>query len=330
MNNIYPDVMNILHLEYDQYPAEAIQALVAQHQVESFHCSDQEELYDKLTKENYEVIFTRLGLMIDKRAIDLQPQLKYVVTSTTGLNHIDTKTTAAKNIRVISLKGESEFLANVKSTAEHTWGLLLALIRHLPAAVKSVAEGNWNRSIFLSDELDGKKIGIIGYGRLGKIVARYAKAFGMEVRVHDHTPEHYKNHIDIVPCGLEELLKTSDVVVLLISWSEDNTNFMDAAKFGLMKEGAYFINPARGELVDEEALLDALQSQKIKGAALDVLWDDSSWATQAKGSSALRAYQRENANLLITPHMGGYGKDSIAKTRNFVTNKFLSLTKIKQ
>jgi D-3-phosphoglycerate dehydrogenase len=319
--------MNILHLEYEQYPTEAIQALSELYQVESFQCSDQEELYKKLAANKYDVIFTRLGLMIDQKVIDLQPQLKYVVTSTTGLNHIDTKAAAAKNIQVISLKGESEFLAHVKSTAEHTWGLLLALIRHLPAAVQSVSEGNWNRSIFLSDELDEKKLGIIGYGRLGKIVAQYAKAFGMEVLVHDHTPEHYNGHTHIVPCTLEELLKISDVVVLLISWSEANTDFMDAEKFGQMKEGAYFINTARGELVNEEALLHALQSKKVKGAAVDVLWDDSSWSTHAQGSSALLKYQREYSNLLITPHMGGYGKDSIAKTRNFVTNKFISLAK---
>jgi D-3-phosphoglycerate dehydrogenase len=117
------------------------------------------------------------------------------------------------------------------------------------------------------------------------------------------------------------------VVVLLISWSEANTDFMDAEKFGQMKEGAYFINTARGELVNEEALLHALQSKKVKGAAVDVLWDDSSWSTHAQGSSALLKYQREYSNLLITPHMGGYGKDSIAKTRNFVTNKFISLAK---
>lgn len=328
MNNILPEVMKILHLEYDQYPDKAIQTLTAQHEVESFECEGQDALYKKLATEKFDVIFTRLGLMMDEQAMDLQPQLRYIVTSTTGLNHIDTKAAAARNIQVVSLKGESEFLASVKSTAEHTWGLLLSLIRHLPGAVKSVSEGNWNRSIFLSDELDEKKIGIIGYGRLGKIVARYAHAFGMEVLVYDHTPEHYAGHTNIIPSTLDTLLKTSDVVVLLISWSEANTNFMNEEKFNSMKEGVYFINTARGELVDERALLKALESGKLKGAALDVLWDDSSWSTHAEGSLALRNYQRTHNNLLITPHMGGYGKDSIAKTRNFVTNKFISLAKI--
>jgi D-3-phosphoglycerate dehydrogenase len=321
--------MKILHLEYEQYPVEAIRLLESRHEVEAFACATQDELYQKLARDQYAVIFTRLGLMLDQHSMNLQPGLQVIVTSTTGLNHIDTAAAQSKKINVISLKGETEFLANVKSTAEHTWGMLLSLIRKLPEAIASVAEGNWNRAPFLSDELDGKKIGIIGYGRLGKIIAQYAQAFGMDVLVYDHTPEHYTGHDDlIIPCSLEQLLTHADVVVLLISWSEANNNFMNAKKFNTMKPGSYFINTARGELVDEAALLQALESGRIKGAALDVLWNDSAWSERMEGSQALLDYQRTHSNLLITPHMGGYGKDSIAKTRNFVTNKFLSLAKL--
>lgn len=319
--------MKILHLEYDQYPPEATRLLAEQHVVEAFTCATQDELYQKLAADQYAVIFTRLGLMLDQRCMDLQPGLRYIVTSTTGLNHIDTTAAQSKNILVISLKGEAEFLANVKSTAEHTWGLLLSLIRQLPAAFTSVAQGNWDRAPFLSDELDEKKIGIIGYGRLGKIVARYAKAFGMTVLVHDHTPAHYQGDAVVTPCSLDALLTQADVVVLLISWNEVNNNFMDSEKFSRMKPGSYFINTARGELVDEAALLHALESGTINGAAVDVLWNDSAWSARTGGSEALLNYQRTHSNLFITPHMGGYGKDSIAKTRTFVTNKFLSLIK---
>lgn len=319
--------MKILHLEYDQYPPEATRLLAAQHSVEAFTCVTQNELYQKLAADQYAVIFTRLGLMLDQRCMDLQPGLRYIVTSTTGLNHIDTVVAQSKNISVVSLKGEAEFLANVKSTAEHTWGLLLALIRNLPAAIDHVQAGGWDRVPFLSDELDEKKIGIIGYGRLGKIVARYAKAFGMTVLVHDHTPQRYEGHTDIIPCSLDTLLTEADVVVLLISWNEANNNFMDSKKISRMKPGSYFINTARGELVDETALLHALELGKIKGAAVDVLWNDSGWSARTGGSEALLNYQRTHSNLFITPHMGGYGKDSIAKTRDFVTRKFLSLEK---
>lgn len=317
--------MRILHLEYDQYPDEAIRLLERHHEVEGFVCTSQENLYQKLAADHYDVIFTRLGLMLDQRSLNLQPQLRYIVTSTTGLNHIDAAAVKSKNISIISLKGEAEFLANVKSTAEHTWGLLLALIRNLPSAIDHVNAGGWDRSPFLSDELDGKTLGIIGYGRLGKIVANYGIAFGMSVLTHDHHTYNYQGHTHIKSCDLEELLQRSDVIVLLISWSPENENFLDRHKFNQIKSGAYFINTSRGELIDEQALLDALVSRKIKGAALDVLWNDSSWSDSFKGSTALHEYARTNHNLLITPHMGGYGKDSIAKTRTFVTQKFLSL-----
>lgn len=316
--------MKVLHLEYDQYPKEALIRLEEKVPVESFACTDQQLLLSKLAQQSYEVIFTRLGLMLDEEAMRLQPSLKYIVTATTGLNHIDVEAATRRGIQVVSLKGESEFLAQIKSTAEHTWGLLLSLIRKLPAAMEHVKAGGWDRQPFLCDELDGKTLGIIGYGRLGKIVAKYGVAFGMHVLVHDRQPENYAGHTHVQPANLKTLLENADVVCLLISWSEENNAFMHSDRFREMKTGAYFINTARGELVDEQALLGALKSGKVKGAALDVLWGDSAWAGKTAGAFALLDYARQNPNLLITPHMGGYGQDSIAKTRTFVTNKFLS------
>lgn len=319
--------MKILHLEYDQYPKEAIRQLEKVADVEAFSCADQDALNEKLSLSQYDVIFTRLGLMMDEKAILLQPDLKYIVTSTTGLNHIDEKSASALGVSIVSLKGESEFLANVKSTAEHTWGLILSLIRNISGAIDHVRQGGWDRNPFLSDELDGKTLGIIGFGRLGKIVAQYGIAFGMRVLVYDHHPKKVEGHILVEPVELDKLLIEADVVVLLISWSPSNEKFMDLEKLSKMKSSAYFINTARGELVDELALLRILESRKIKGAAVDVLRNDSAWPNRIDESSGLYAYAKSNHNLIITPHMGGYGKDSISKTRNFVTDKFLSLVK---
>jgi len=316
--------MKILHLEYSKYPAEAITRLESSHSITNADCSNQEELYSLLSASQYDVIFTRLGVMMDSKAIHLQPGLQYIVTSTTGLNHIDTDACAERNVKVVSLKGESEFLAAVKSTAEHTWGLLLALIRNIPGANSSVMEGRWDRIPYLADELDTKTLGIIGYGRLGKIVARYGGAFGMRVLAHDHNPGKI-TQAEVVPAALDTLLSESDFVLLLISYSKENEKFMDASKFNKLKHGSYFVNTSRGELVDEDALLAALQSKKIKGAALDVLNDDSGWCGTVEGSLGLLNYARQHQNLLLTPHMGGYGKDSIARTREFVTTKFLKL-----
>lgn len=315
--------MRILHLEHSRYPSEMLDQLAGSFELDLFDCGDQGTLYARLKERQYEVIFARLGLMIDKRVMDFQPHLAFIVTPTTGLNHIDVEEANSRGIEIISLKGESEFLSNIKSTAEHTWGLLLSLVRHIPAAHKEVLNGSWDRSNFLSDELQGKTLGIIGYGRLGKIVAQYGITFGMDVLVHDKVEAGHLA-LPLRRTSLQSLLLESDFVVLLISWSLENENFMNDNGFRLMKDGSYFINTSRGELVDENSLLNALQSGKLRGAALDVLRNDSSWDGKVNGSDKILEYARRHSNVIVTPHMGGYGKDSIAKTRTFVTEKFIS------
>ncbi|MCF8494919.1 MAG: hypothetical protein K9G65_05990 [Rickettsiaceae bacterium] len=317
--------MRLLHLEYKQYPVEARNILDEMGEVVPLEVVLQSDLIQFLKKDNhFDTIFTRLGLMISEEVIDLLPNLKYIVTSTTGLNHIEVKYAEKKGIKVISLKGEFEFLANIKSTAEHTWLLLLSLLRHHVSSVKDVIDNkNWNREPFLSDEVDGKTIGIIGYGRLGKIIAKYAKAFSANVLVNDVTESSIKN--DIQFSSLEFLLKNSDIVFLMINYSDENLAFFNEEKFLMMKKGAYFINTSRGELVVENALLSALVSGHLKGAALDVLNGDSSWERKFEGIKELFEYASQNSNLIITPHMGGFGSSSISKTRNFIVEKFKSL-----
>lgn len=318
--------MKILHLDGAQFSTLALARLREFAEVELFDCQDQEDLYQHLQINSYEVIITRLGLMLDAKSLTLQPGLRYILSATTGLNHIDITEAECRGIKIISLKGESEFLADIRSTAEHTWGLILALLRQLPGAIKSVAEGHWSRREFLSEELDGKTLGIIGYGRLGKIVSRYGQVFRMNVLVADKSiPVTTEPGV----CGVatDELLSKADIVVLLISWSEENAGFMNGARFDLMKSGSWFINTSRGELVDEAALVANLVSGKLRGAALDVLDQDSAWSGRVSGSEKLMAYARANNNLLITPHMGGYGRTSIEKTRDFITDKFISYAK---
>ncbi len=319
--------MRILHLEYDQYPQSAIELLNSKHEVVSLNCNSQIELYQHLEKNQYQVIFTRLGISIDKKCIDSQKdELQFIATSTTGLNHIDTDYANARGIQVISLKGDVDFLSRVKSTAEHTWGLLLMLIRHLDQASQSVKKGEWKRDPFISDELGEKTLGVIGYGRLGKIVAKYGIAFGMNVLVHDIEPNKTLELIDgVFSSDLDNLLEKSDVVVLLVNYEKSNERLIGAKEFNQMKKDAYFINTSRGELIDEDALISTLKSGKIKGAAIDVLNGDSSWAGKVEGKKEILNYANAFNNLIITPHMAGYGIDSIARTRQFLTEKILKL-----
>jgi D-3-phosphoglycerate dehydrogenase len=246
------------------------------------------------------------------------PNLRAIATPTTGLNHIDLAEAEKLGIRVISLQGETDFLQNVYATAEHTVALILSLTRHLPAAHQHVINGHWNRDLFIGNELHGKTAGVIGYGRLGRMVAKYLQIFGMRVSVTDIKSVDQVEHPDIESVSLHQLLRTSDVVTVHVPLSDQTTGFLSKREFACMKPGSWFINTARGELVDESALLDALRKGPLAGAALDVLADEYS---SSLGENLLIRYAQQHQNLLITPHIGGCTTESREKTEHFLATR---------
>ncbi len=317
--------MKILHLEAENYSQISMNKLKKFGEVHCLNPSNEQELDEYLGKEQYHVIIVSIGFLFDEKRLIKQKQLKYIISPTTGLNHIDLNYCQLAGIKVISLKGEEKFLSTITSTAEHTWSLLLALTRNVISANKHVSNGGWDRTLFLGSELYGKTIGIIGYGRLGKIVSKYASAFGMKRVVYDITTEKvptrlYKN--------LEDLLSVSDVIVLLASYSEDNIDLISLDEVKRMKPGCYFINTSRGELVNEAALMFGLENEIIRAAALDVLKEDSNWKKETPQSNKLLKYSKTENNLLITPHIGGYGENSIQRTRKFIIEKFIQTVKL--
>jgi len=319
--------MKILHLEATNYSESALNALRNIGVLEIKEPQSKEELDMILMQSNYDCIFTTIGNTLDRVNLAFQKNLKYIVSPTTGLNHIDIDYTIEKKIEVISLKGESEFLSSIQSTAEHTWMLVLALLRNFKKVQQSISNGLWSRNELLCDELNTKTIGIIGYGRLGKIIAQYAQAFSMRILVCETDS---KNQILAIQNGFEiyskeEIFSMSDVIVLLTDYSKENEKMIGKNEFFKMKKSAFFVNTSRGEMVDEEALLYALENKLIKAAALDVLNGDSDWKTNLPSNHKLYEYSQVNTNLIITPHVGGYGKVSIQKTRDFITEKFLKI-----
>ena len=315
----------ILHLEKEVYPKKTLYELEENYDVTYESFNDQNSFDTYLKGKDFEVLFTKLGLYVGKAQIDSLKSLKTICTPTTGYNHINEEYVSNKGIQIIGLKNQTLFLSKVKSTAEHTWSLLLAIIRNLHPAITHTQKNKiWDREPYLADELNGKNLGIIGYGRLGKIVAEYGQVFGMNVFAYDLDDKAFNNRpLNVEKTDLDNLLENSDYIILLISWTKENINFIDTKKISLIKKEAYLINTARGELIDEKALLKALKTNKIKGAALDVLWEDSSWDKEKTVYNKLLDYSKTNNNLIITPHMGGYGKSSIEKTREFITNLFL-------
>lgn len=271
-----------------------------------------------------DVLWVRLRHRIDAEVIATGGRLKMIVTPTTGLNHIDLEEARRRGIRVLSLRGETEFLKDVRATAEHTIALIFSLLRRVPAAVAHVKNGAWNRDLFKGNELCGKTIGVVGYGRLGRIVARYLRAFDARVLASDPNVDAASAEVGVTLVPLGTLLREADLVTLHVNFCHETCGFFGREQFAAMKTGAWFINTARGELVDENALLDTLRSRRLAGAALDVL---SKEQFDHMKNHPLVAYARENENLIITPHIGGCTIESMEKTEYFLAGRLLCLLK---
>jgi D-3-phosphoglycerate dehydrogenase len=279
---------------------------------------DRAELLQTLKQGNYDGLWTRLRNYVDAEVLDAAPTLKFVATNTTGLTHLDLAELEQRGIAVLSLRGETDFLTEIRATAEHTIALLLALLRKIPAAHQHVLAGGWNRDLFSGRELHRKTVGIIGYGRLGRIVARYLTAFGMNVLATSPHLQQSDCEPGVRAVSLETLLRESQIVSLHANYTPENARMLGASQFALMQPGSYFINTARGELVDEAALLAALESGHLAGAALDVL--NGEQAT-GMGDHPLVRYAQSHDNLLLTPHLGGNTPESLAKTEEFLAAK---------
>ncbi len=266
-----------------------------------------------------DVMAIGLNYRIDKKWLDKMPNLKVIGWQGTGLNHIDVKEVKKRGITLISLRGRKGFLKNIPSTAEEAMALLLSLVRNIPWAFDAVKhEGSWNRVPWRGHQLQGKTLGIIGFGRLGRIMVRYAKAFGMKVIAYDpYVSKGLKARMGVEKVGLDALLKRSDVVSLHALLTDKNYNLLQERHLKMMKLSAVLVNTARGELIVKGGLEKALKNKWIAGAAVDVVWDERSDGSHLK-NNALVEYARKHTNLIIVPHIGGATFEAMAVTQDYI------------
>jgi D-3-phosphoglycerate dehydrogenase / 2-oxoglutarate reductase len=268
----------------------------------------------------YDILVLRLGLRVDAEILKAAPNLKFIVTPTTGLDHIDLAVATQNEVEVLSLKGEREFLDRVPSTAEHTFALMMALLRKIPASFEAVKDYQWRRDVFRGYELDGKTIGLVGCGRLGTMMVRYCQAFGMQVLVYDPYQENLPAGIEQVDT-LKELLSVSDIVSLHVHLNDETRGMISEVEFSLIKPGAVLINTARGAIVDDAALLSALENRRLAGAAVDVVSDEHQ--IEANKFHPLIDFSLSSENLIITPHIGGATFEAVEKADLFVIGKLM-------
>lgn len=264
------------------------------------------------------ILVAALKYRINGAWFDAMPKLKIIAINTTGLNHIDVQEARKRGIKIISLKGQSGFLKYVPSTAEEAMGLMFASLRNLPWAFEHVKGGGWKRDLFKGRQLFGKTIGLLGFGRLGKIVAGYAKAFGMNAIAYDPyvAPREFVKH-GARRVNMRALFRDSDILSIHAYLTDETKNMVEEKHFRLMKPHAYLVNTARGEIIDEKALLTALKHRWIAGAALDVLANESADGTHLVGNPLVQ-YARDHRNLIIVPHIGGATYEAMQATQEFI------------
>ena len=247
---------------------------------------------DELTKAlpGAHALVVRSETRVTADVMAMAPHLRVIARAGTGVDTIDVASATRRGIAVMNAPG-----ANTVSAAEHAFGLLLALVRHIPPAAEAMRRGEWDRKRFEGTELRGKTMGVIGLGRIGGHVAHLARAFGMSVVAHDpFLPDDRAVELEVKLLPLEQLLRAADVVSLHVALTDDTHHLINAQRLALMKPGVMIINTARGELIDEGALAAAVQEKRIGGAAIDV------FATEPlPADSPLRGLDR----VILTPHL---------------------------
>lgn len=230
--------------------------------------------------------------------------LEIISCATTGADHIERGELHRRNIPVRTLMEDRELLLNLTPAAELSWALLMACARKLPAAVRHVLSGGWDRELFPGIMLNGKRIGIVGCGRIGTWMSRYAHAFGMNIVGYDPLITKYPSRVK--PVSLEELACTSDFISIHVPLTDHTIGLFSKKHFEMIKSGAILINTSRGAVVDEKAMLKALESNRLGAAGLDVLADEPEIE-----KSPLFQYAQNHDNLIITPHCGGFSLDAV-------------------
>jgi len=264
-----------------------------------------------------DICLAPLGFSFDKNKIDCCPQLKIIGSSTLSIPHIDIEYALSKGIKVCYLNGsQKEFLKTITPTAELAWGLVIAITRLIPWAYKDVLKGKWGGKAFghkTPRMLSAMSLGVVGLGRLGSLVASYGKAFGM--KVYYCSPNSVNS--DYERCEtLIELAKKSDIVSLHAHYTPETEGLVNKEFFEAMKQGSFIVNTARGKLIDEKALLEALESGALGGAALDVLADEYEPDFELKlTENPLLRYANSHDNLILTPHCGGATVDARVETQ---------------
>ncbi len=265
------------------------------------------DFFENNNQDNVVGIFTnpnRSKIFFSDNVLGKLKNLKFICTASTGTVHIDLDAAKKKNIKIISLKNETDFLSKVTSTAELAFTLMLMSIRNVNKAAIDVQEGKWDCENFVGKQVNDLKIGILGLGRLGKIFASYCNAFDATPLFYDPFVDHC-DHLDVKKVSnLNHFLSNIDVLSIHIHANKENHKFINEDFLDKCKENILIINTSRGEVVDEKHLIRFLEKNPCSFYATDVIYDEiESRFNSPIYDSFKKLYP--DGNIFITPHIGG-------------------------
>lgn len=261
---------------------------------------------------NFDIIIVRSRTKITKEMIDRTTKCKIIARVGVGLDNIDVDAAKAKNIRVINAAEGA-----MNAVAELVLGLILSLAREIPRADREIRNGNWLKKDLMGTELSGKYLGIVGLGNIGKRLARLARGLNMNIIGFDvmPIPDDFAREVGLIKADVDTLISSADFISFHVPLTEGTKHLVNSQRLSKMKKNVYLINTSRGEIIDEDALYDALKEKRIAGAALDVFEKEP--ATGNKLTTL--------PNVVCTPHVGAQTKEAQSLAANIIAEKIIMI-----
>lgn len=276
---------------------------------------DKKKLKEILGKKKHNCLLVnpnKQGFILDKSVLS-NSDVRLINTCSTGTNHIDMEFCKIKGIKVFSLADDKNFIKQLTSTSELAFGLMISLLRNILTSHKDVMRMNWNYDHFIGRQIKDLKVGVIGYGRLGKIFCKQLNGFGADIIVIDP----YIKNCKFKQLSLQKAALVVDVFVIHIHLNSKTRNLINKKIISKMKRGSFIVNTSRGEIVNETDIVHYLSNGQLSGYACDVV---SNELENIKNSIIIK--NANKYNIIVTPHIGGMTSEGQKKAYFHAVSKF--------